>query len=68
MFWILGITLFVGGLDMSIATVEKLLNIPSNYCIEVNMEGFRDIVAVVDINNVLEFSLEEKCFKKGIFT
>jgi anionic cell wall polymer biosynthesis LytR-Cps2A-Psr (LCP) family protein len=62
LFWIFDIILFIGGVGMSIATVEKLLNIPSNYCIEVNTEGFRDIVAVVDINNVLEFSLEEKCF------
>ncbi|BAR81110.1 transcriptional regulator [Bacillus thuringiensis serovar tolworthi] len=62
MFWILGIISFVGVVGMSIATVEKPLNIPSNYCIEVNTEGFRDIVALVDINNVLEFSLEEKCF------
>ena len=27
-----------GGLDMSVATVEKFLNIPINYYIEVNME------------------------------
>ncbi|WP_430748669.1 Hypothetical protein ACI5QN_05012 [Bacillus cereus] len=48
-----------GGVDMSVATVEKILNIPINYYIEVNMEGFKDIVDAVggvDVNNDLEFT------------
>lgn len=43
-----------GGIDMSVATVEKFLNVPINYYIEVNMEGFKDIVDAVggvDVNN-----------------
>ncbi len=57
-----------GGVDMSVATVEKFLNVPINYYIEVNMEGFKDIVDAVggvDVNNDLEFSLEGKHFQKG---
>ncbi|PER86559.1 LytR family transcriptional regulator [Bacillus cereus] len=57
-----------GGIDMSVATVEKFLNIPINFYIEVNMEGFKDIVDAVDgvdVNNDLEFSLERNHFKKG---
>ncbi|MDM5196227.1 LytR family transcriptional regulator [Bacillus hominis] len=57
-----------GGVDMSVATVEKFLGVPINYYIEVNMEGFKDIVDAVggvDVNNDLEFSLEGKDFQKG---
>ncbi|EMK2594050.1 LytR family transcriptional regulator [Bacillus cereus] len=57
-----------GGVDMSVATVEKFLNIPINYYIEVNMEGFKDIVDAVggvDVNNDLKFSLEGQHFQKG---
>ena len=57
-----------GGVDMSVATVENFLNVPINYYIEVNMEGFKDIVEAVggvDVNNDLEFSLEGKHFQKG---
>ena len=56
-----------GGVDMSVATVEKFLNVPINYYIEVNMEGFKDIVDAVggvDVNNDLEFSLEGKHFQR----
>ncbi|MDR4168536.1 polyisoprenyl-teichoic acid--peptidoglycan teichoic acid transferase TagU [Bacillus nitratireducens] len=57
-----------GGVDMSVATVEKFLGVPINYYIEVNMEGFKDIVDAVggvDVNNDLEFSLEGQHFQKG---
>nr|WP_312860851.1 LytR family transcriptional regulator [Bacillus paramycoides] len=57
-----------GGVDMSVATVEKFLNVPINYYIEVNMEGFKDIVDAVggvDVNNDLDFSLDGIHFKKG---
>ncbi|MFJ8531429.1 LytR family transcriptional regulator [Bacillus sp. NPDC094106] len=57
-----------GGVDMSIATVENFLNMPINYYIEVNMEGFKDIVDAVggvDVNNDLEFSLDDSHFTKG---
>ncbi|MED0985269.1 LytR family transcriptional regulator [Bacillus paramycoides] len=57
-----------GGVDMSVATVEKFLNVPINYYIEVNMEGFKDIVDAVggvDVNNDLEFTQDGHHFVKG---
>lgn len=57
-----------GGVDMSVATVENFLNIPINYYIEVNMEGFKDIVDAVDgvdVNNDLEFTQNKHHFAKG---
>ena len=56
-----------GGVDMSVATVEKFLNVPINYYIEVNMEGFKDIVDAVggvDVNNDLEFTQDGSSFCK----
>ena len=58
-----------GGVDMSVATVEKFLNVPINYYIEVNMEGFKDIVDAVggvDVNNDLEFSGRETLPERNI--
>ena len=57
-----------GGVDMSVSTVEKFLNIPINYYVEVNMEGFKDIVDAVggvDVNNDLEFTADGHHFIKG---
>ncbi|MEI4829873.1 LytR family transcriptional regulator [Bacillus sp. FJAT-53711] len=57
-----------GGVDMSVATVEKFLDVPINYYIEVNMEGFKDIVDAVggvDVNNDLEFTEGGHHFAKG---
>ncbi|HDR8125907.1 LytR family transcriptional regulator [Bacillus thuringiensis] len=57
-----------GGVDMSVSTVEKFLNIPINYYVEVNMNGFKDIVDAVggvDVNNDLDFTWEGTNFKKG---
>lgn len=47
-----------GGIEMSMATVENLLDIPIDYVMQVNMEGFQDIVDAVDgveVNNTLAF-------------
>ncbi|HSI68447.1 MAG TPA: LCP family protein [Planococcus sp. (in: firmicutes)] len=41
-----------GGIEMSMASVENLLNIPIDYVVQVNMEGFKDIVDAVDGVNV----------------
>ncbi|MEW4150989.1 LytR family transcriptional regulator [Bacillus thuringiensis] len=57
-----------GGIDMSVATVEKFLGIPIDYYIEVNMKGFQELVDAfegVDVHNDLDFSLEGFHFKKG---
>jgi polyisoprenyl-teichoic acid--peptidoglycan teichoic acid transferase len=57
-----------GGIQMSVDTVENFLNIPIDYYLEVNMEGFKDIVDAVggvDVNNDLDFTYEGVHFKKG---
>ncbi|MEN1937274.1 LytR family transcriptional regulator [Paenibacillus sp. 102] len=57
-----------GGINMSVNTVENFLDIPVDYYIEVNMEGFSDIVDAVggiDVNNDLAFTLEGMSFEKG---
>ncbi|MFD1031881.1 LCP family glycopolymer transferase [Metaplanococcus flavidus] len=47
-----------GGIEMSMATVENLLDIPIDYVVQVNMEGFKDIVDAVDgvtVNSPMAF-------------
>lgn len=47
-----------GGIEMSMATVENLLDIPIDYVMQVNMEGFQDIVDAVggvEVNNTMAF-------------
>ncbi|MGE8081978.1 LCP family protein [Peribacillus loiseleuriae] len=56
------------GVDMSIKTVEKFLNIPIDYYVKINMEGFEDIVDVLDgvtAYNNLAFSAGSEYFKEG---
>jgi polyisoprenyl-teichoic acid--peptidoglycan teichoic acid transferase len=57
-----------GGIEMTIDTVENFLNIPIDYYVEVNMEGFRDIVDAVggiDVDNKFTFELEGITLRKG---
>ncbi|KQL39955.1 trascriptional regulator [Bacillus sp. FJAT-25509] len=57
-----------GGVQMSINTVEKFLNIPIDYYMEVNMEGFKDVVDAiggVKVDNGLDFWNDGVHFKKG---
>ncbi|WP_328588115.1 LytR family transcriptional regulator [Gottfriedia acidiceleris] len=57
-----------GGIQMAVDTVENFLNIPIDYYLEVNMEGFKDIVEAVggvDVNNDLDFTYEGVHFTKG---
>ncbi|CAM4064902.1 membrane-bound transcriptional regulator LytR [Bacillus manliponensis] len=57
-----------GGIDMSVATVENFLDIPIDYYVEVNMEGFKDIVDAVGgvtVYNDLEFTEGGHQFAKG---
>ncbi|MCZ8537282.1 LCP family protein [Paenisporosarcina quisquiliarum] len=57
-----------GGIDMSMATVEELLDIPIDYVVLVNMEGFEDIVDAVGgvtVNNTLEFSVDHFKYPLG---
>lgn len=57
-----------GGVEMSLATVENYLDIPIDYVIEINMEGFEDIVDAVGgvtVQNDLDFTHEGTHFPKG---
>lgn len=47
-----------GGVKMSLDSTEKLLNIPLDYAVQVNMESFQEIVDVVggvEVNNAIAF-------------
>lgn len=57
-----------GGMDMSVKTVENFLNVPVDYYIAVNMEGFQalvDAVGGVDVVNNLDFTSVGIHFAKG---
>ena len=57
-----------GGEEMSMNTVENLLDIPIDYYVRVNMEGFKDLVNAVggiQVNNNLAFSNGGHNFTKG---
>lgn len=60
-----------GGIPMSIATVENILNIPIDYYVAINMEGFLQIIDVlggVTVNNDLDLSHRQYSFPKGEVT
>ncbi len=60
-----------GGVEMSIDTVEHFLDIPIDYFVEVNMEGFKDIVdsvGGVTIENDMDFTYDGVHFPKGTIT
>lgn len=60
-----------GGVEMSMDTVENFLDIPIDYYLQVNMEGFQDIVDAVGgvtVNNDLDFTYEGVHFPKGELT
>jgi polyisoprenyl-teichoic acid--peptidoglycan teichoic acid transferase len=57
-----------GGVEMSMKTVENLLEIPIDYVAKVNMESFVDIVDIVGgitVENTLDFHYEEEHFSTG---
>ncbi|KAF0824988.1 LytR family transcriptional regulator [Cytobacillus firmus] len=57
-----------GNEEMSMATVENFLDIPLDYYIKVNMEGFKDIVDAVGgitVNSSLAFNQEGYQFTEG---
>ncbi|NYE05905.1 LCP family protein required for cell wall assembly [Bacillus niacini] len=60
-----------GGVEMAMDTVENFLDIPIDYYMKVNMEGFKDIVNAVGgvtvINN-LEFTQDNVHFPVGEIT
>lgn len=57
-----------GGVEMAMNTVENFLDIPIDYFVQVNMEGFRDIVDAVGgvtVNNDFAFKYGGFNFPKG---
>lgn len=60
-----------GNEEMSMDTVENFLDIPIDYFIKINMEGFEEIVDAVGgitVNNDLSFSYDGYRFPKGEVT
>ncbi|MFB6469096.1 LytR family transcriptional regulator [Cytobacillus sp. Hz8] len=57
-----------GDVKMAMETVENFLDIPIDYYLKINMEGFKDIVDAVGgvtLNNDLDFTSNGIHFKKG---
>ncbi|MFF2497430.1 LytR family transcriptional regulator [Peribacillus sp. NPDC058075] len=57
-----------GGAKMSMDTVENFLDIPIDYYMKINMEGFKDIVDAVGgvtVQNDLDFTSDGIHFSKG---
>ncbi|KAA0965468.1 LytR family transcriptional regulator [Sporosarcina sp. ANT_H38] len=60
-----------GGIQMSMDSVENLLDIPIDYVMEVNMEGFQSIVDAVggvSVNNPFEFTQDSIQYAAGNIT
>ncbi|KSU60408.1 trascriptional regulator [[Bacillus] enclensis] len=57
-----------GGVEMAMDTVEEMLDIPIDYYVQINMEGFEDIVDAVGgitVNNDLSFDAGGYSFHEG---
>ncbi|MGE7622920.1 LCP family protein [Viridibacillus sp. NPDC096237] len=57
-----------GGAEMSIATVEHFLDMPIDYYVKVNMEGFKDIINTlngVTVVNDMDLTYKKYHFPKG---
>ncbi|MED4014494.1 MULTISPECIES: LCP family protein [Sutcliffiella] len=57
-----------GGVEMAIPTVENFLDIPIDYYVKINMEGFKDLVDAVggvEVNNSFAFSTGGMDFPEG---
>ncbi|PEQ87263.1 LytR family transcriptional regulator [Bacillus sp. AFS006103] len=60
-----------GGVPMAMDTVENFLDIPIDYYIKINMEGFKDIVDAVGgvtVQSNLDFTQDSFHFAKGELT
>lgn len=60
-----------GGIQMSLDSVENLLDIPIDYVMEVNMEGFQTIVNTVggvSVNNPFDFTQDSIHYAAGEIT
>lgn len=60
-----------GGIQMSLDSVENLLDMPIDYVAEVNMEGFQDVVNAVGgitVTNTMDFTQDSFDFQAGQLT
>lgn len=60
-----------GGIEMSMESIEHLLDIPIDYVVQVNMDSFKDIVEAVGgvkVTNAMDFNLDNYSFTKGEIT
>ncbi|MBM7690834.1 LCP family protein required for cell wall assembly [Peribacillus deserti] len=60
-----------GGVEMAMDTVEQFLDIPIDYYVQMNMEGFKEIidsVGGITVNNDLDFTSGGVHFPKGSLT
>lgn len=57
-----------GGVDMTIDTVENFLDVPVDYYVEINMQGFKDIIDAIGgitVENPFAFSYNGESFEEG---
>lgn len=57
-----------GGVDMSIRTVERFMDVPIDYYVKVNMEGFAriiDILGGVSVDNPFGFTIDGVTYPEG---
>ena len=60
-----------GGVEMAMDTVESFLKIPIDYFVQINMDGFKDIVDAVDgvtVNNDMDLTYGNHHFPEGEVT
>jgi polyisoprenyl-teichoic acid--peptidoglycan teichoic acid transferase len=57
-----------GGIELSVQTVEQLLQIPIDYVTKINMEGFVDLIDIIGnipVHNAFEFYYEGEYYPEG---
>jgi polyisoprenyl-teichoic acid--peptidoglycan teichoic acid transferase len=57
-----------GGVPMAVDTVENFLDIPIDYYVKINMEGFKDIIDTIggiNVENDLAFKVDQFTFPTG---
>jgi len=60
-----------GGIETTLLTVENLMNVPIDYVVSVNMEGFIelvDIIGGIEVENDMDFTQDSYHFSEGKIT
>lgn len=58
----------LGGTKMAIETVQKMMDVPVDHYVEINMKGLKalvDAVGGIEVNNKIDFTLDGVHVKKG---